>query len=447
MDFDDRQWAQIGDETVEHLSRLLCFDTSNPPGNETPAALYLKQVFEREGFEEMCLLEAAPRRGNLIVRLRGDGSRQPLLLSAHLDVVPAEPERWAHPPFSGVVVDGQVWGRGALDMKHMAAMSLMVMLLARRQKLPLKRDLILAAVADEEAGRDYGSRWLVENHPDLLRAEYALSEMGGMSMAIGGLRAYPIQVAEKGFCWLRMRARGAPGHGSMPHDNNAVGHLARAVARLQDAQGLPIHLTPTTASFIRTLAAASSPAQALALRGLLNRRLAPLVLARLKPEERQIFRAALSNTVTPTALRGGVKTNVIPSEAEAELDCRLLPGQTVEDIRREIARLVGQGVELEPFKASPGVEFNSDTELFRLLKQTLLAHDPQAVPAPYLCSAFTDAPQYARLGITVYGFTPGQLPPELPRLRLAHGHDERIPVASLHFGVRVLWDVVKAFCC
>lgn len=447
MDLDDRQWAQIGDEAVEHLSRLIRIDTSNPPGNETPAALYLKQAFEREGFEEMHLLESAPRRGNLIVRLRGDGSQRPLLLSAHLDVVPAEPEQWTHPPFSGKVIDGMVWGRGALDMKHMVAMSLVVMLLAKRHALPLKRDLIFAAVADEEMAFDYGSRWLVENHPDLLRAEYGLCEMGGILTSFAGRRIYPIQVAEKGVCWLRMRARGQPGHGSTPHGDNAVVHLARALARLGDGSAMPIHVTPVTAAFIRALAAGLPTAQALRLRGLLSPRLAPLALARLPQEERDDLRSLLCNTVTPTRLQAGLKTNVIPSQAEAELDCRLLPGQMPEDAVREIRAIVGSRVTLDPLKVSPGVEFPSDSKLMRLLQRTLMAHDPTALPVPYIVAAATDARQYARLGTTVYGFTPGQLPEGMHVMRLIHGHDERIPVASLHFGVRVLWDVVRAFCC
>ncbi len=447
MDLDERRWAEVGDETVEHLSRLLRFDTSNPPGNETPAALYLKQAFEREGFEEMHLLEAAPRRGNLIVRLRGDGSRLPLLLSAHLDVVPAEAEHWTQPPFSGAVVDGAVWGRGALDMKHMAAMSLMVLILAKRQGLPLKRDLVFAAVADEEMGFDYGSRWLVENHPDLVRAEYGLSEMGGMLVPLVGLRTYPIQMAEKGVCWLRMRARGQPGHGSTPHDANAVVRLAEAVARIRDGGGMPIHVTPAVAGFVRALAAALPPGQGMLLRGLLNPRSAPLVLGRLPAEQRYLFRAMLCNTLAPTGLRAGSKTNVIPSQAEAELDCRLLPGQTAEDALREIGAIVGRGVELEPFMVSPGVEFDTGTDLFRLLGRALKAYDLAAIPVPLMATGGTDASQYARLGMTVYGFTPGQPPADLPLTRLVHGHDERIPVASLHFGVRVLWDVVRAFCC
>ena len=446
MDLDERQWAQIGEEAVEHLSRLIRFDTSNPPGNETPAALYLKQVLEREGLEEIQLLEAAPRRGNLIARLRGDGSRRPLLLSAHLDVVPAEPDRWTQPPFSGAVADGLVWGRGALDMKHMAAMSLMVLKLAKRQELPLKRDLIFAAVADEEMHFEYGSRWLVENHPDLLRAEYALSESGGMLVPLFGLRCYPIQVAEKGICWLKMRAHGRPGHGSTPHDDNAIVRLAQAIARL-DSGRMPIHVIPVVRQFITALAAGLPAAQGVFLRAILNPTLAPLVLNRLPAEFRHEFRALLCNTVTPTILQAGSKTNVIPSQAEAELDCRLLPGQAPADALREIRAIVGPGVELEPFYTSPGLEFDSDTELFRLLRQTLTAHDPEAYPVPFMVSGGTDASQYARLGITVYGFTPGQLPAGLSLLRTVHGHDERIPVASLHFGVRVLWDVVKAFCC
>lgn len=446
MDLDDRQWARIGEETVEHLSRLIRFDTSNPPGNETPAALYLKQVFEREGFTEMQLLESAPRRGNLVVRLRGDGSKRPLLLCAHLDVVPAEAEHWTHPPFSGLVVGGEVWGRGALDMKHMVAMSLMVMLLARRQGLRLKRDLIFAAVADEEAGSDYGARWLVENHPELLRAEYALGEMGGMLIPLAGVRAYPIQVAEKGLCWIRMRAWGRPGHGSAPHGDNAVVRLAEAVARVRDGRGMPLHVTPPVASFIRALSAAMPAPRGLLLRSLLYPGGARLLLRQLPPQWAPLFRALFCNTVTPTRLRAGIKTNVIPAEAEAELDCRLLPGFSAEDALREIRALVGPHVELEPLRVSPGVAFDSNTELFRLLGRTLVAHDPQAVPMPFMVSACTDARELARLGITVYGFTPGQLPPELPFLQMVHGHDERIPVASIHFGVRVLWQVVREFC-
>jgi acetylornithine deacetylase/succinyl-diaminopimelate desuccinylase-like protein len=447
MDLDDRQWAQIGEETVEHLCRLIRFDTTNPPGNETPAALYLKQVCEREGFEEIQLLEGAPRRGNLIVRLRGDGSRPPLLLTAHLDVVPAEPEHWTHSPFAATVADGQVWGRGALDMKHMAAMSLVVLLLARRQRLRLKRDLIFAAVADEEMGGDHGARWLVENHPDLLRAEYALNEMGGMLIPLDGLRCYPIQVAEKGICWLRMRARGQPGHGSTPHGDNAVVRLARAVARIGDSRRMPLHVTPVTASFVRALAAGLPFPKGALLRGLLRPRLAPSILARLPPDRAAFFRALLANTVAPTRLQAGVKVNVIPAEAEAELDCRLLPGQAPADAVREVRALVGPEVELETLRASQGVAFDSDTELFHLLAQKLRAHDPAALPVPFMVTGATDARWLARLGITVYGFTPGHLPVGVPLTRLAHGHDERIPVASLHFGVRVLYDVVKTFCC
>jgi acetylornithine deacetylase/succinyl-diaminopimelate desuccinylase-like protein len=447
MEFDEQQWSEIVQDTVQHLCRLIRFDTSNPPGNETPAALYLKQVFEREGFHEMHLLESAPRRGNLIVRLRGDGSAPPLLLCAHLDVVPAEPDRWTYPPFSGKVVDGAVWGRGALDMKHMVAMSLMVMLLAKRRGLPLRRDVILAAVADEEAGSDYGARWLVENHPDLLRAEYALCELGGMMMPMAGRRVYPIQVAEKGLLWLRMRARGQPGHGSAPHDDNALVHLARALVRIGDGGGMPLHITPATAAFVRGLSAGLPLPRRLFLRGLLRPRLAPFVLGRLPAGQAGFLRPLLSNTVAPTCLRAGVKTNVIPGQAEAQLDCRVLPGYEADDALREVEAIVGPKVTLEPIKVSSGVESDSNTPLFRLLQQTLLAHDPAAVPVPSMSAVFTDARQLSRLGITVYGFTPGQLSEELPLLRLIHGHNERIPVASVQFGLRVLWEVVRKWCC
>lgn len=232
---DPINWKTATDETVGHLSRLIRAETVNPPGNEEPAIRVVKEILERDGFgsEDFKILESAPGRVNLVARLRGDGSQRPLLLSGHVDVVPVERERWTHDPFGGEVIDGEVWGRGALDMKGFLSMYLQIFLQVRRRGLPLKRDLILAAIADEEAGFTHGSQFLTEQHRDLIDAEYALTEGGAMTLYFGKTKAYMIQVAEKGVCWLRMTASGKPGHGSLPHKDNAVLHLAQAIERIR----------------------------------------------------------------------------------------------------------------------------------------------------------------------------------------------------------------------
>src|SRR5690606_27409960 len=218
-------------DAQEMCQALLRMDTTNPPGNERPAADYLHSKLKEVGYETT-LLESAPGRANLVCRYRGTGEAAPLLLAAHLDVVEAQPELWKYPPFSGVIAEGCLWGRGAIDMKNMAAMSAAIMRRLARDKTRLRRDVIFAAVADEEAGCDHGSRFLVEEHPELVRAEYALGESGGFSLNLGGTTFYPIQVAEKGVCWLRAVARGEPGHGSMPRDDSAVVKLGEAMARI-----------------------------------------------------------------------------------------------------------------------------------------------------------------------------------------------------------------------
>ncbi|HHH41942.1 MAG TPA: M20/M25/M40 family metallo-hydrolase, partial [Chloroflexi bacterium] len=218
-------WQEATEEAVRHLQGLIRINTTNPPGNERVAADYLAELLSAEGYDPV-VLESAPGRGNVVARYRGSGEAPPLLLLSHLDVVPVEPEHWDHAPFGGEVADGIVWGRGALDMKSIVVMQLMTMLLLKREEVPLKRDVIFAATADEEMGGRYGAGFLVDEHLDLIRAEHALSEFGGFPIDLGGRRIYLCQVAEKGICWVRMRARGRPGHGSTPHRDNAVVKLA-----------------------------------------------------------------------------------------------------------------------------------------------------------------------------------------------------------------------------
>jgi acetylornithine deacetylase/succinyl-diaminopimelate desuccinylase-like protein len=441
-------WDFQTDDTVENLSRLIQARSVNPPGNEMPAIRVIKEILDREGFlpQETTILEAAPGRANLIARLRGDGSQRPLLLSGHVDVVPVEPEHWTHDPFSGQVIDGQVWGRGALDMKGAVAMFLQIFLTAFRQKSRLKRDLIFAAIADEEDGFVHGSRFLVDQHKDLIDAEFALNESGAMTIHAGGLRLYPIQVAEKSVCWLRMTARGEPGHGSMPRDDNAVYHLACALEALRRARHLPLRRTPMLNEMIQALAG-NLPVHQRALVYLLRSPvLVSLVLRFLPSEARSLLIALMSNSVSPTVLQAGRKTNVIPSQAEAHLDCRLLPGQTPQDAIREILAITGKGVELEPIMTTNGNQTPLDTPLYRLMERATRQMDPRAIVLPMISPGATDAAEYNRAGIQVYGFTPGIFPEDFPWIKLPHGHDERIPVSAIRSGLPALWQVVSEFC-
>ncbi len=441
-------WAAEVEETVKNLSRLIQTQTVNPPGIETPAILLIKEILEGAGVpaEMFTIVEAAPDRLNLVARLKGDGSERPLLLSGHVDVVPVEREHWSRDPFGGEVVDGEVWGRGALDMKGFLAMYLQIFLMLFRQKTALKRDIILAAIADEEAGFTHGSKFLVEQHRELIDAEYGITESGALTVYLGKTRLYPIQVAEKSVCWLRMRTQGKPGHGSIPHADNAVFHLAEALAKINRAGHLPVHITPTFQAMMASTGAQISFAGRMATRALQSSGLVSLAINQMKGTGKNFLRALTTNTVSATMLEAGSKVNVIPSSADVALDCRLVPGQTSEDVMREIKAIVGDGVELEVILSMGGAEFPTDTPLYKLMEVTTRKMDPGGVVIPMLMPGATDASQYQRTGMKIYGFTPGILPAELPIMTMAHGHDERVPVSFIETGLPVLWEVVNHFC-
>ena len=438
-------WDAATQETVEHLVRLVRAETVNPPGNEEPAVRILKEILDREGFpaRDCTVIESAPHRMSLVARLRGDGSRRPLLLSGHTDVVPIERDHWAHDPFGGEVIDGAVWGRGTLDMKGFLAMYLQVFLQARREKLPLKRDLILAAVADEEAGFDHGSKFLVDHHRSLIEAEYGVTEGGALTMHAAGRRLYPIQVSERGVCWMRMTARGRPGHGSIPHADNAVLHLAQALEKIRRARHLPVHLTSTFRRMMAETARQLGFPLGLAIAMLRSPAVVSLVLDLMPAESRGLLASMTTNTVNPTMLQAGLKANVIPSEAQATLDCRKLPGQSVEDVQREIRRIVGAGFDLEPLHVTLGTEFPAESPFYRILDEATRRMDPGGLVMPMLMPGATDASEYQRAGIQVYGFTPGIMPPGIVLMKLAHGHDERLPVSFVRSGLPALWEVIR----
>jgi acetylornithine deacetylase/succinyl-diaminopimelate desuccinylase-like protein len=443
----DVDWTKAAAEGLACLKDLLRIDTSNPPGNERPAADLVAGLLSRAGIPAQ-VLESAPGRASVVARLKGSGRKAPLMLSGHLDVVPADAEGWKHPPFAAIEEGGYLWGRGAIDMKNMVAMSLQTLVLLKREGVALDRDVIFAAVADEEARCHHGSLFLVEKHPELVRAEYVLTEVGGHTMHLGTARFYPVQVSEKGLCWFEIQAEGPPGHGSMPHPHNAVARLARAIVALSQAR-LPQHNTEVVSHFIRALAAKAPFPQNLLLPLLLKRAFSGALTKRLETrnmEQALGLNAMLRNTASPTMLSAGKKINVIPSGATVRVDGRLIPGQTLDTFLAEVRAVVGDDVRLTVLEDHAGLTFDSRTDLFTAIARVVERHDPGAIPVPYMIPGFTDAFAYQRLGAVCYGFSPVQLGPELSFSRMYHGHDERIPVAGFSWGLRVLYELVRDFC-
>jgi acetylornithine deacetylase/succinyl-diaminopimelate desuccinylase-like protein len=448
--YDSSQWKEICGEATALLQMLLRINTTNPPGNEIAAAERLGQVLAEDGLE--CeILESAPGRGNLVCRIPSGSSEPPLLLATHLDVVPAgDEDRWTHPPFGGVLDRGMIWGRGAVDMKNMVAMSAMVAKLLRRREAKLRRDLIFAAVADEEAGCTHGSRFLVQQHPDKVRAGYALGEVGGFPLTIGRARVLMVQTAEKGLAWLRATARGPGGHGSMPRRDSTVVQLSQALARI-GTNPLPQHNTPVVESFIRTVAGLQPLPIRLVLPLLLNHRLSEVILDRFFPDKNKAanFRALLHNTANPTVVRAGEKINVVPDTAVVEIDGRTLPGQGPEDLVRELRELVGDGLEIEILRHAPGaVNHPPDSPLWDCIRSVIRHHDRNLTVVPYMIPGYTDAKYFSQLGARWYGFAPVRFDPEsgLGFSDLFHAIDERIPEDGFHWGLQMLYQVVNTFC-
>ncbi|MFC7549961.1 M20/M25/M40 family metallo-hydrolase [Plantactinospora sp. GCM10030261] len=422
------------DEVVELCRDLLRIDTTNTGDDATSAgerraAEYVAEKLAEVGVESQ-IHEAVPGRASLVARIPGTNpDRSALLVHGHLDVVPADAAEWTVHPFSGEQRDGYLWGRGAVDMKDFDAMMLAVVRDWQRTGARPERDIVLAFTADEEAGSDRGAHFLVERHPDLFAdCTEAIGEVGGFSYTINNdLRLYLIETAEKGVDWLRLTARGRPGHGSFIHDDNAVTALCEAVARV-GRHRFPVVMTPTVEAFLEHAAE------------VLGIELDPddpeLAIAKLGPIA-TIIGATIRNTANPTRLAAGYKDNVIPSRASATIDCRSLPGQS-ELLAEQIRELIGPDIEMEYVQRQPGIETTFDGELVDAMAAALRAEDAGARPVPYMLSGGTDAKAWNRLGIRCFGFTPLRLPPDLNFSALFHGIDERVPVDGLQFGVRVL---------
>lgn len=426
--------AEPDREVVDLCRELIRFDTSNygdssGPG-ERKAAEYVAAQLADVGLE-VSVFESEPGRTSVVTRIEGsDPTRtDALLIHGHLDVVPADAADWTYDPFSAEVADGCVWGRGAVDMKDMDAMVLSVIRDRVRTGRPPARPLVIALLADEEAGGRLGAHWLVDNHPELFtNCTEAISEVGGFSLTVrDDLRLYLIETAQKGLEWMKLTVTGRAGHGSMLSDENAVTELAEAVARLGRYEW-PLRLTPTVRAFLDGASEAYG--------------------VELDPEDRDQLRrtfgslsrivgATLRNTTNPTMLKAGYKHNVIPGRAEAYIDGRPLPGH-VEEFHATVDDLLGPDVIRSTVVSDIPVETTFDGAIVDAMRDALLAEDPGARAVPYCLSGGTDAKAFSRLGIRGFGFAPLRLPPELDFAGMFHGVDERVPVDGLRFGARVL---------
>lgn len=432
-------WDSVLDDTVKLLCDLIRFDTTNPPGNELPAAEYLKGVMEAEGIPAEVFV-SEDRRGNVVARLKGEGGEKPLLLLGHLDVVPVERSMWSVEPFDGVAKDGAVYGRGALDMKGMVAVEAAVMLALKRAGVPLKRDLIFAAAADEETGGEKGARWLVDEHWDAVAAGYVLNEGGG-GLLMDGRPVFFCQAAEKGICWAKMKVRGSGGHGSMPHDDNPTVILAEAISKLGVHLFPPIRNSLTSTALERMEKAGLLPEGITAEQALSSDEEVGL---RLRKKDHRVS-AMIRLTATPTAIEGGSKTNVIPQEVSVDLDCRVFPDMRPSDILETVREIVSDPrVEFEVTRDTGGSVSPIDTDFWREIQSTMVSARPDVVFLPYQSSGGTDSGVFRAKGVVCYGADPFFM--TLEEWDSIHGNDERVRIESLDWGLKWVYSLVKGFC-
>ncbi len=428
--------VSAADEVAGLCSELIRFDTSNfgPQGSkgEREATEYVAAKLDEVGITSQ-LFESEARRTSLVAHWEPEGcdtTLAPLLIHGHTDVVPAVASDWQVDPFAGEVVDGYVWGRGAVDMKDFDAILLSVVRERQRTGRPPRRPIRLVITADEEAGGAKGAGWLAKNHPELIAdCSEAIGEVGGFSLTVNDQRLYLIQTAEKGLAWLNLLAAGRAGHGSMRNDDNAITELATAVSRVGNYQW-PQRIRGSVRAFLD------------ALEGTLGTQISTddveETLARLGSIARMIG-ATMANTANPTMLTAGYKLNVIPGEAVAGIDGRFIPGFEKE-FYDTITELIGEKVRYEVVTGDIAVETTFDGELVNAMTASLQAMDPGSVAVPFMMSAGTDAKAWAPLGVRCFGFAPLRLPPELDFAALFHGVDERVPIESLQFGCQVLDD-------
>ena len=435
-------WARVNEEAVGKLSDYLRIESVNPPGNEDRGVEWLKKIFDAEGIAYETA-ESAPGRGNLVARLRGSGAEPALVLLHHIDVVPVNREFWTVDPFGGEIKDGYIYGRGAMDMKGTGVAQLMIFLLLHRAKVSLKRDVILLATADEEAGGEFGAGWIVRNRPQWIEGAGFLLNEGATSAAgrDGRVQYIGVGPTEKSPAWLKLTARGTPGHGSIPRPDSAVNRLVAALERLRTWE-TPLEVTPPVEAALRSLAPFEPEpwrTHYSNIRAFVDRPGARAELA-----QRPGVLALLTNTVSITGLEGTNKINIIPPAASALVDTRLLPGWTIESWVREVKRVIrDDSIQVEVVLNFPPAVSSTDTPLYRAIEAAVKKIHPEAGVAQTVLAGFTDSHFFRDRGIVSYGF--GAFPVAGFDSARVHGNDERIPVKSFADGVRLTWEVVYNF--
>ncbi len=444
--YSEADWAPVKEEAVGHLKALIRFNTTNPPGNELPVAEYLSDVFAKDGIESRILIPAQDR-AIIVAKLDGDGSERPVMLLSHMDVVGVEADKWSCDPFAGVVRDGYLYGRGAIDDKGMLAANLMAMLLLKRNVvdngIPLSRDVVFLSTADEETGGACGMKWLVEKHRELLDVEFAINEGGRTRLIENDKRYLAIQTAEKISHMVTVTARGPAGHSAIPLEANAIFRLGRALAKLADYRE-PVTLTETTRRFFEELSKMWPDEN-------VREGMACLVSNDPATCERgaatlsgiPVFNAVIRNGISATKLSGGVAGNVIPAEASAVVNVRTIPGYKVEDVIVRMRECVGDP-EIAFTIASHGADApasDPSSVMFDAISSAARALDPDLAVAPYLSTGGTDSSHLRRIGINAYGLLP--FPMQQSDEERMHGHDERVPVESLMFGTRLIYESIR----
>jgi acetylornithine deacetylase/succinyl-diaminopimelate desuccinylase-like protein len=432
--------AAPGDEAVKLLSEYIKVNTTNPPGNETLGAEYLAKILRANGIEAQ-LFETAPGRSCVYARLKGDGSKKPIILLNHIDVVPAQASDWTHDPFSGDIVDGEIFGRGALDMKGMAIAELETMLQLKRAGKPLKRDVIFLGTPDEEVGGTYGAEWFTKNHPELCKdAEFLINEGYFIEATDKGEPKYwGVDVSEKSVLWLRLTAKGNAGHGSMPMPDSAPNRLTRALEKIVNNPPAPTVL-PEVREFFHSIA----PREDEPLKGYFanidESVKDPKAYAAILPDK--LRSAMLRNTVSLTVLKAGYKTNVIPAEATAELDCRLLPGVTKEAFIAEVQKKMGDStIEVSVVDNVMTGSSPMNTDLYAAIKAVAAQEQPGVPVVPVVVPWFTDSHWFRDFGTVAYGFEPMEV--DATHLASMHGKNERIPVKSFIDANRRLLKIIE----
>ncbi|MBA4368951.1 MAG: hypothetical protein C0403_15085 [Desulfobacterium sp.] len=432
----------MNDDAVTLLSEYLRIDTTNPPGNESKAVAFFQNIFSREGIEYK-IYEPDSGRASIRAILHGSGKKKPIILLNHMDVVPAEKQEWSVDPFGGEIKDGFIYGRGALDMKSQGIMELMAMLEMKTIGRTPDRDIIFLATADEEAGGTQGIQYLMENHAEDFSAEFVINEGGfGISGFIPERPVFMIATAEKGLCWLRVRATGQPGHGSVPHGQNALEKLNTAIYRLLSEKS-SITLTPIIKTYFNNIGTAWNFLEPF-IKDQKSETLETILNQTGLIQMPQIS-AMLRNTISLTQMHSGDKANVIPASAEATLDIRLLPGQSLEEFLHQMSAKMGdENLKFDILTQSEASTSPPDTPYFQLIEESIKQQYPNALVTPSLLFATSDSRILRSHGITTYGFCPAII--DLSEIQRIHGIDERISIESLINGTSLFKETVKKMC-